>query len=122
MPEVPDDVFQDFLKIRAAKKSPLTNTAIRGIQREADKAGLTLTQAVEVCCELGWQSFNAAWFAQRQAKNQIAAVAGSSAGQQAETPYQRSMREQVAAYSPSVARRAPGPIFHTLDAENVSIR
>lgn len=122
MPGVPDDVFHDFLKIRAAKKAPLTNTAIRAIQREADKAGLTLTEAVEACCELGWQSFNAAWYAGRQAKNQVATVGAAGAGQRTETPYQRSMRERVAEFSPAVARRAPGPVFPTLDAENVAFR
>ena len=120
--DIAADVLEDFLKMRAAKRSPLTNTAIKGLRREADKAGLTLTEAMEVCCEQGWQAFNAGWYAQRQAKNQIVTPSTAAAGQRAETPYQRSMRERVAEFSPAVARSAPGPIFPTLDAENVAFR
>ena len=66
---LPVDLLDDFLVVRKAKKAgELTNTAIKGIQREADKAGLTLIEAVTVCCELGWQGFNAGWYAERQAK------------------------------------------------------
>lgn len=89
MPDVPADVLADFLKIRSAKKAPLTQTAIRGIQREADKAGLTLTQAVEVCCELGWQAFNAGWYADRQARKPQ-----GGAGQQAESFAERERRHK----------------------------
>ena len=67
--ESPDGVSQsvwaDFLKLRAAKKAPMTATALKGIQREADKAGLTLSAALAVCCETGWQGFRADWYAAR---------------------------------------------------------
>ena len=66
--DIAADVLEDFLKMRAAKRSPLTNTAIKGLRREADKAGLTLTEAMEVCCEMGWQAFKAEWYARQQAK------------------------------------------------------
>ena len=52
----------DFLKIRKAKKAPLTETAITGIRREAEKAGLTMTQAVTVSVERNWQAFKADWY------------------------------------------------------------
>lgn len=54
-------VWADFLKLRKAKKSPITETAIEGIRREADKAGLSLEQAITTCCERGWQGFNSDW-------------------------------------------------------------
>lgn len=61
----PDDVSQsvwdDFLAIRKAKKSPLTLTALQGIQREADKARMTLDAALAMSCSRGWQSFRADW-------------------------------------------------------------
>ena len=70
---IPKDLLADFLVVRKAKKAgALTKTAIKGIQREADKAGLTLIEAVTVCCELGWQGFNAGWYAERQAKGKPA--------------------------------------------------
>lgn len=58
---VPERVWQDFQAIRAAKRSPLTDTALNGIRREAEKAGLSLAAALSLCCERGWQGFNAGW-------------------------------------------------------------
>lgn len=58
---VTDAVWQDFLKIRRAKKAPMTDTALAGIVREAGRARLTLQQALETCCERGWQGFKAEW-------------------------------------------------------------
>ena len=58
---VSDSVFQDFKKLRTAKKSPLTQTALDGITREAAKAGLPLATVLEMCCERGWVGFKAEW-------------------------------------------------------------
>jgi hypothetical protein len=60
---VPEPVWQDFLKVRKAKRLPMTDTAWQGITREAAKAGIDLAQAVTVCCERGWATFNAGWYA-----------------------------------------------------------
>lgn len=107
--DIPESVWQDFLEIRKAKRAPLTDTAMDGIRREAQKAGVTMEQAIAACCEFGWQGFNAGWYADRQVK-----PSGS------ETVYQRSMRERVAEISPSLARSAPGqnPVhfFETITA------
>ena len=62
---VTEPVWQDFLAIRKAKRSPLTDTALEGIAREAAKAGMTLAEALTLCCERGWQGFNAGWIADR---------------------------------------------------------
>jgi hypothetical protein len=61
---VSDSVWQDFLKIRKAKKAPMTETALAGIRREADIAGVDLQKAIEICCERGWQGFKADWHQQ----------------------------------------------------------
>ncbi len=58
---VSDSVWQDFQKLRKAKKAPITNTAIDGIRKEADKAGISLDDALAMCCKRGWQGFEAAW-------------------------------------------------------------
>ena len=74
-PAIPAELLSDFLAVRKAKKAgPLTPTALAGIQREADKAGLTLVEAVTACCEYGWQGFNAGWYAERTAKTPAAAM------------------------------------------------
>lgn len=63
---VPDHVWRDFQAIRKAKHSPLTATALRGIEREAAKAGMSLPDALAMCCERGWQGFNSAWVDRKQ--------------------------------------------------------
>jgi len=67
---VSDDVWQDFLLLRKEKKAAVTKTALEGIQREADKLGWTLQQALKVCCARGWQGFNASWVQKDQSTNQ----------------------------------------------------
>jgi len=58
---VSDSVWQDFQKTRRAKKAPVTDTAMDGIRREAQKAGITLEKALQTCCERGWTGFKAEW-------------------------------------------------------------
>lgn len=64
-------VVADYLAVRKTKKAgALTATAVKGLSREAVKAGLTLAQAVEACAEFSWQGFNAGWYAQRMGTQQ----------------------------------------------------
>lgn len=58
---IPDDLINDFAAVRKAKKAPITATAINGIKREAAKAGMTLEQAITICCENNWAGFKAQW-------------------------------------------------------------
>jgi hypothetical protein len=66
---VTDSVWQDWLKLRKAKKAAVTQTAIDGIQREADKAGISLQTVLEMCCERGWTGFKAEWLQTKQSHN-----------------------------------------------------
>lgn len=54
-------IADDWIHIRKTKKAAITQTALDGIQREADKAGLSLENALRFCCERGWSGFNADW-------------------------------------------------------------
>jgi hypothetical protein len=63
---VSDSVWTDFLRIRKAKRAPMTDTALDGIRHEADKAGLTLQEALQMCCARGWQGFKADWLAEQK--------------------------------------------------------
>ena len=58
---VPKTVWQDFQKLRKAKRAPITDTAIDGIRLEAEKAGMSLGDALAMCCKRGWQGFEAGW-------------------------------------------------------------
>ncbi len=55
------DVWQDFVKLRKAKKAPVTDNVVKLIQKEADLAGWSLEQALAECVVRGWQSFKADW-------------------------------------------------------------
>lgn len=68
---VPESLVNDWLKVRKDKRAgPITGTVIRGLEREAGKAGVTVADAVTFCCEAGWQGFNAGWYLERMAKGQ----------------------------------------------------
>lgn len=62
LPDVDPSIVRDHLAIRKAKKLPLTESAVRGMQREADAVGLTLEAALRVSCENGWAGFKADWY------------------------------------------------------------
>ena len=98
-PLQPDDVdsgvWADFVKLRKTKKAAVTGTAIIGLRREADKAGYTLQQVIETCCQRGWCGFNADWV---------------NNGDVTETQYQRACRERVEEFAPSIARKKSGQI------------
>lgn len=53
---------QDYMAVRKDKRAiTLTKTALAGLEREANRAGLSLTQAITLCCERGWVGFRADW-------------------------------------------------------------
>lgn len=51
----------DFIVLRKAKKAPITETALKGYQSEADKAGISICEAVAIAIKRNWQGFNADW-------------------------------------------------------------
>ena len=59
--DVHPDTWADFLQLRKVKKAPVTEAAIRGIEREAKKAGWGLDKALTECCARGWTGFKAEW-------------------------------------------------------------
>ena len=73
---VDQDVWQDFLAIRKAKRSPMTATALAAIHREAEKAGWSIDMAIRECVARGWQGFKADWVSAKpiQTANKQAAI------------------------------------------------
>lgn len=63
---VAPNIFSDYLKIRKAKKSPWTKTAQALLEKEASKAGISLQDAMEMCCARGWVGFKAEWLTKAQ--------------------------------------------------------
>jgi hypothetical protein len=58
---VSEQVWIDFLAHRKAKRAPLSQTALTAIIKEAEKASVSLEEALIVCLTRGWQGFNAEW-------------------------------------------------------------
>jgi hypothetical protein len=58
---VDEHVAQDWITLRKQKKAAVTATAIKGVEREATKAGCSLQTALETCCQRGWAGFKADW-------------------------------------------------------------
>ena len=83
--DVSEAVWTDFLKIRKQKRAPLSETALDGIRKEADKAGMTLQSALEHCCSRGWQGFQADWLAKPR----------QNAGQSPEPKWAKEKRERM---------------------------
>jgi uncharacterized protein YdaU (DUF1376 family) len=75
------EVWDDFVRMRKAKRAPITSTAIQGIEREAAKASMTLQDALAMACARGWQGFKAEWAvsdAGQTAANQQRGVAAAA--------------------------------------------
>lgn len=58
---VTEKVAKDWLALRKTKKLAPTETAFAGVEREAEKAGLSLQDTIELCCLRGWGGFEAKW-------------------------------------------------------------
>jgi uncharacterized protein YdaU (DUF1376 family) len=59
------EVWSDFIVLRNKLRAPVTNTVVSGIAREAAKAGISLDDALRICCERGWRGFKAEWLANK---------------------------------------------------------
>ena len=61
----PDDVhdatWADYLELRKSKRAKLTETALKGLRREARIAGWNMEAVLTECCMRGWIGFKAAW-------------------------------------------------------------
>ena len=52
---------KDFIAHRKAKKGVINQTQLNRLQKQADKAGISICEAVEICIERNWQGFNVSW-------------------------------------------------------------
>lgn len=60
-PDVSEQVWTDWLALRAKKRAPVTETVISGAREEASKAGLSLDRFLAVWCRRGSQGLEASW-------------------------------------------------------------
>lgn len=92
-------VWTDFKAIRKAKRAALTDTALKLIRDQAEKAGYSIQQALEICCERGWASFNPDWLDKAKTASN-------------ETTYQRSKREQMERDFPNLTNQFKQGVNH----------
>lgn len=64
--EVPKEMWAAWLKIRKAKRAPLTEGAMEIIRQEAAKANYSLVAAIRECVARGWQGFKASWLTEER--------------------------------------------------------
>lgn len=60
----------EWLAIRKSKSVPLTRTAWEQTQEEAQKAGLSIGDAIKASCANGWAGFKAKWLAQEKQRDE----------------------------------------------------
>lgn len=58
---VSQQVWDDFMAVRKAKKSPITETALKGLINQASIAGWNLQDAISEATTRGWLTFKAEW-------------------------------------------------------------
>lgn len=63
---VSSEVWNDFKKLRDKQRAPITETALKGLAREAEKAKMPLQEVLQMCCERGWRGFKAEWVKEQQ--------------------------------------------------------
>lgn len=97
---VPDQVWADFVAMRKQRRAPVTETALKLLRAEADKAGVTLTEALETCCANGWQGFKAAWLARDQQQAARRGIRGLDAMTPAERVEDRKRAAQILGFDP----------------------
>lgn len=67
--DVPDDLWNDWCLLRKRKHALVTQRVIDGIAKEAAKAGITLSDALDLCVVNGWSSIKADWSSVRNRAN-----------------------------------------------------
>lgn len=73
-----EQIVKDFKILRKSKKAPITETALKAIRREAEKAGVTFEKALEHCCEKSWVGFKAEWYNRDRAEQAQTVTPSSS--------------------------------------------
>ena len=70
IPPIPTDLLADYLKVRKAKKAgELTERSFKAIEREAKLSGISVEQAITICCERSWITYKNEWINKPQSKS-----------------------------------------------------
>lgn len=64
-----DEGIKTWMEVRKKKKAVNSEIALEAFKREADKAGLSIEDAVLICGERSWSGLDAAWLAPKMQAN-----------------------------------------------------
>jgi hypothetical protein len=59
--DISEELWKDFKSLRSKKKAPITDRVLKTIRNEAEKAGMNLSQALELMVVRGWTGFDSTW-------------------------------------------------------------
>jgi uncharacterized protein YdaU (DUF1376 family) len=81
-----ESLWKDFLVLRKAKKLPMTQTALNGIQAEGAILGWSLCQTITECINRGWGGFKASWIQKELLSNPADRIHVTVPGKQERDP------------------------------------
>ena len=67
--EISQQVWDDFVTLRKAKKAPITETVMKGFTREANKALISLEEAILCTIDRNWTGFKSEWYKNNPSKS-----------------------------------------------------
>lgn len=79
--DVSEQTWVDFLKLRKAKRAPVSETVIDGIRDEAADVGWSIEMALRKMVQRGWQGFEAKWITENGNGNARKQFGNSTMGQ-----------------------------------------
>lgn len=103
--DVDQQVVADFVEHRKKRRAPLTATAVSGLRREAEKAGVSLEQALRMALLRGWTGFDADWLLRGPGQG---GRDGAARRQPAEPAWRAEQRRRTAQAVPGIAARDDG--------------
>ena len=79
IPPIPSALFLEYMKVRKDKKAAgFTERMFNAIDNQARIAGISVTRAIEICCEHGWVGFEAKWIQAKLSNNDARVNAAAS--------------------------------------------
>lgn len=67
--DISEELWKDFKLLRSKKKAPITDRVLKNIRNEALKAGISLSQAIELMIVRGWTGFDSSWIQKKPVVN-----------------------------------------------------
>lgn len=95
---VEENILKDWIKVRISKKQVFTETALQRILKEIEKAEITANEAIKICAEKSWGSFEKEWYENLKQKNNIKVNAATISKHQQQFDHTNNLLELSANY------------------------